>query len=159
MKSLTLASQVKSLASKPASPRKCPVLSSRTALFFYLLKMGQGHDQFCFVLSNARELAKSKFEDISFPRERLNFPENFQIFGAKTFFFRRSLLHCVLGPWPGAFLSLASKGSVLGRAVLGLDLVPFFLDSTFADYPILMSLVLKNSSACRLSIVQYFFTF
>ena len=37
---------LKSLASKPASPRKCPVLGSRTALFFELLKMGQGNDQF-----------------------------------------------------------------------------------------------------------------
>ena len=33
------------LASKPASPQKCPVLGTRTTLFFDLLKMGQGHDQ------------------------------------------------------------------------------------------------------------------
>ena len=33
---------------------------------------------------------------------------------------------CVLGPWPRAFLSLASRGSVLGKAVLGLGL-GFFL--------------------------------
>ena len=36
--------KVKSLALKPASPRKCPVHGSRTALFFAVLKTGQGHD-------------------------------------------------------------------------------------------------------------------
>ena len=57
----------------------------------------------------------------------------------KTFFFRRSpenflwrlfflesTCACVLGPWPRAFLSLASRVSVLGKAVLGLGL-GFFL--------------------------------
>ena len=35
---------------------------------------------------------------------------------------------CVLGPWPRAFLSLASRVSVLGKAVLGLGLgLGFFL--------------------------------
>ena len=29
---------------------------------------------------------------------------------------------CILGPWPRAFPSLASRGSVLGKAVLGLEL-------------------------------------
>ena len=57
-KFLALVSKVKSLASKPPSPQKCLVLGSRTALFFDLLKMRQGHDQFCFVLKNARVLAK-----------------------------------------------------------------------------------------------------
>ena len=42
------------------------------------------------------------------------------------FFFWRALALCVLGPWPWprAFLSLASRVSVLGKAVLGLG---FFL--------------------------------
>ena len=41
-------------------------------------------------------------------------------------FFLENTCACVLGPWPWprAFLSLASKGSVLRRAVLGLR---FFL--------------------------------
>ena len=45
----------------------------------------------------------------------------------KTFFLENTC-GCVLGPWPWprAFLSLASKGSVLGKAVLGLGL-GFFL--------------------------------
>ena len=42
------------------------------------------------------------------------------------FFFWRALALCVLGPWPRAFLSLASRVSVLGKAVLGLGL-GFFL--------------------------------
>ena len=36
------------LVSKPGSPQKCPVLGLRTSLFFDWLKMGQGHDHFCF---------------------------------------------------------------------------------------------------------------
>ena len=42
------------------------------------------------------------------------------------FFFWRALALCVLGPWPWprAFLSLASRVSVLGKAGLGLE---FFL--------------------------------
>ena len=41
-------------------------------------------------------------------------------------FFFQNTCACVLGPWPWprAFLSLASRGSVLGKAVLGLG---FFL--------------------------------
>ena len=44
------------------------------------------------------------------------------------FFFWRALALCFLGPWPWprAFLSLASRVSVLGKAVLGLGL-GFFL--------------------------------
>ena len=41
-------------------------------------------------------------------------------------FFFESTCACVLGPWPRAFLSLASRVSVLGKTVLGLSL-GFFL--------------------------------
>ena len=51
---------LKSLASKPASPQKFPVLRSRTALIFDLLKLGQGHEQFCFVLEQARQRSCEK---------------------------------------------------------------------------------------------------
>ena len=46
LKSLALASTVRfsALASKPTSPQKCPVLGSRTAQFFDLLKMDHCHD-------------------------------------------------------------------------------------------------------------------
>ena len=57
------------------------------------------------------------------------------------FFFLENACACVLGPWPGprALLSLASIGSVLGKAVLGLEffcvlgLESFVLDSTFVN--------------------------
>ena len=42
------------------------------------------------------------------------------------FFFLENTCGYVLGPWPRAFLSLASRRSVLGNAVLGLGL-GFFL--------------------------------
>ena len=45
------------------------------------------------------------------------------------FFFLESTCACVLGPWPWprAFLSLASRVSVLGKAVLGFGLGFFFV--------------------------------
>ena len=62
------------------------------------------------------------------------------------FFFLENTCACVLGPWPWprAFLSLASRVSVLGKAVLGLGLglgffcvlglEPCILDSTSGNY-------------------------
>ena len=38
-------------------------------------------------------------------------------------FFLENACTCVLGPWPRALLSLTSKGSVLGKAVLGLGFI------------------------------------
>ena len=52
----------------------------------------------------------------------------------KTFlFFLESTCACVLGPWPSprAFLSLASRVSVLGKAVLGLGF--FFVSLALAS--------------------------
>ena len=57
-------------------------------------------------------------------------------------FFLMSTCACVLGPWPRAFLFLASRVSVLGKAVLGLGffcvlglgLEPCVLDSTSGNY-------------------------
>ena len=64
--------------------------------------MGQGHDQFCVVLKNAREVAKKILKTIFIQ-------ENARNFGAKTFsfffFFLRSLARFVLGPWPREGLS------------------------------------------------------
>ena len=118
------------------SPRKCPVLSLRTALFYDMLKTGQGHEQCCFVLEHARELAKKK------KFWRLKFVEKLRICGrrpffeiacvsqkfwAKTVYFVswRTLPHCVFGHRPRAFPSLASDFF----GVLGLE--PCVLDSTF----------------------------
>ena len=69
---------------------------------------------------------KNFCEDLSFFffcfGDRLkNFCENLFFF-----FFLERTCACVLGPWPRAFLSLASRVSVLGKAVLGLGL-GFFL--------------------------------
>ena len=90
---------LKSLASRPQFLENWPVLGSRTALFFELLK-------FCGALE--KFFGKRFFVEIAW-----------KIF-VKTFFF----CACVLGPWPWprAFLSLASRVSVLGKAVLGLGL-------------------------------------
>ena len=46
----------------------------------------------------------------------------------KIFFFLENACACVLGPWPWprAILSLASRGSVLEKAVLGLGLEFFW---------------------------------
>ena len=43
------------------------------------------------------------------------------------FVFWENTCGCVLGSWPRAFLSLASRGSVLGKAVFGLGLGFFFV--------------------------------
>ena len=133
MKSLVLA-----LASRPQVLENCPVLGSRTAVFFELLK-------FCGALE---KIFGKRFWKTFFCGDRLkkfcedlflfNFCEDlFFVFGdglknfcEDLFFFLESTCACVLGPWPWprAFLSLASRVSVLGKAVLGLGLgLGFFL--------------------------------
>ena len=139
MKSLALA-----LASRPQVLENWPVLGSRTALFFELLK-------FCEALENF--FGKRFFveienfcEDLFFFGDRLkNFCEDlfffygdrsfffFFFFGDRLkhfcedlFFFFGERLRLCPWPWPRAFLSLASRVSVLGKAVLGLGL-GFFL--------------------------------
>ena len=77
---------------------------------------------------------KNFCEDLFFWRS----PEKF----LRKPFFLESSCACVLSPWPRAFLSLALKVSVLGKAVLGLGhgffcvlglgLAPCVLDSTSA---------------------------
>ena len=87
--------------SRPQVLENWPVLGSRTALFFELLKF----------------------------RERLkNFLEKVILWRSLEKFLWRPFFSCVLGPcpWPRAFLSLASRVSVLGKAVLGLGF-GFFL--------------------------------
>ena len=108
LKSLALASKVKSLA-LASSPRKlaCPRLEDST--MFWIVK----------ILWSAWKCFWKTF----FCGDRLkNFCEDL------FFFVLESTCACVLGPWPWprAFLSLASRVSVLGKAVLGLGL-GFFL--------------------------------
>ena len=117
------------LASRPQVLENQPVLGPRTALFFDLLK-------FCGALE--KFFGKGFFVEIAG-----------KIF-VKTFFFffLESTCLCVVGPWPWPWprelLSLASRGSVLGKAVLGLGLgffcvlvlglEPCVLDSTSGKY-------------------------
>ena len=97
LKSLALASRVKSIASKPQVLENCPVLGSRTALFLNC--------------SNFVDRLKNYFEDLCLDRLKSFFED----------FFLKNTCACVLGPWPRAFLSLTSVGSVLERASLALD--------------------------------------
>ena len=86
----------------------------------------------------------------------------------KTFFFGGgSTCACVLGPWPWprAFLSLASRVSVLGKAVLGLGLgffcvlglglEPCVLDSTSGKYDFIINMVSNHASMILLTTVKH----
>ena len=100
------------LASRPQVLENWPVLGSRTALFFEFLNFVKRLKQFLKTF---------------FCGDRLkNFCKDFFFFWRSPNFFLESTRACVLGPWPWprAFLSLASRVSVLGKAVLGLG---FFL--------------------------------
>ena len=101
----SLEGQVLGLDLKASSPRKlhCPRLEGGT--IFRVVKS----------LWSTRKI----FWRTVFSRDRV------KIF-FKDLFFLKSTCTCVFGlwPWPRAFLSLASRGSVLGKAVLGLG---FFL--------------------------------
>ena len=137
----SLASKVKSLplASKPASPRKCPVLGSRTALFFDLLKMGQGHEQFCFVVKKARELAK-KFLKTFFSWRTLEFSGKFTNFWREGLFLEIASALC---PWSREVLSseglsLASDFFVsLALASNFVSSIPPFYGKTGRLHPLL----------------------
>ena len=126
LKSLALASKVKSLAlaSRPQVLENWPVLGSRTAVFFELLK-------FCGALE--KFFRKRFFVEIAwkiYVKTFFFFGDRLKNFCEDLFFFLETTCACVLGPWPRAFLSLASRVSVLGKAVLGLGLEPCVLDST-----------------------------
>ena len=102
------------LASRPQVLENWPVLGSRTAQFFELFKFCGALEKF---LENVfcGDRLKNFWEDLFFSGDRL---KNF----CEDLFFSESTCACVLGPWPWsrAFLSLASRVSVLERAVLGL---------------------------------------
>ena len=93
---------------------------------FKMCPRGQGRPRglhlwswpYLFVLEHARDLAETLWKPFSW--EHLNFRENMRCFCVKTFFFWKTLALCDLGPWPRAFLSLALRGSVLGKSVFGL---------------------------------------
>ena len=63
--------------------------------------------------------------------------------------------HLRLCPWSRAFLSLASRGSVLEKAVLGLGLEPYVLDSTSVrtiGNPAFCNFVASQKAYCSLLI-------
>ena len=113
---LGLEGQVLGLGLEASSPRKlaCPRLKDST--IFWNVK----------ILWSAWKTVWKTF----FSGDRL------KSFCEDLFFFWRALALCVLcpWPWPRAFLSLASRASVLGMAVLGLGL-GFFLCPWLWSWP------------------------
>ena len=98
-------------------PEKIPLLKIFDDVIAYNLWFGPPSNQKFWVRLRIGDCLKNVFKDLFFENTR----------------------GCVLGPWPRAFLSLASKGFVLGKAVLGrgfffcvLGLEPCVLDSTSA---------------------------
>ena len=110
---MSLASKVKSLVSKPASPQKCPVLGQEQHYVFDLLKMGHAHDLF-FLRFGACQRPRRNFMKtffflgerpkfcgkvginlcenlLCFIGERLNFAKNLKFFCAKTYLFGEHL--------------------------------------------------------------------
>ena len=100
----SLASKVKSLTSKPPSPRKYPVLGRGQHYFLICWKSAK--------VMNIFSLTKISRKICDFLREDL-------------FFFLENT--CALYRWPWAFLSSASRRSVLGKSVIGLGLGFFFV--------------------------------
>ena len=117
--------EVLGLGLEASSPRKlaCPRLEDST--IFWIVKILWSVWKIFWKTSFCGDRLKNFCEDLSFFLEIA-----WKIFVKTFFFFWRALalVSLVLGPWPWprAFLSLASRVSVLGKAVLGLGL-GFFL--------------------------------
>ena len=135
-----LESQVLGLGLEASSPRKllCPQLEDSS--IFWIVKI---------LLENARNLAKNLRRPFLFSSFENRLKKILKIF------FLENTCACVLGPWPWpwprAFMSLASRGSVLGRAVLGLG---FFFASlslapSFVSSSPLYSLYYAETRVCR----------
>ena len=86
------------------------------------------------------------------------FGDRLKNFFENVFFF--FVEHLRLCPWPRAFLSLASRVSVLGKAVLGLGLEPCVLDSTSDDETLhLKSRVdLSHLPSCKNSLIPHIYS-
>ena len=109
--------KAKALASKPQVLENCPVLGSRTALFFEFLKFCRSPEKF--------------FEDLSFCRSPKNFFENL-FFGEHLRLYPRSLALALSIPVLGLGKAVLRFGSRF-FCVLGLGLEPCVLDSTSAS--------------------------
>ena len=78
---------------------KMPCLRlSKTALFFDLLKMGQGHNRFCFSSWNTPETTRNAYETLFLENARI-FAKNLRFVCAKTFLVNT----CALCPWSLSF--------------------------------------------------------
>ena len=115
--------EVLGLGLETSSPRKlaCPRLEDST--IFLIVKILWSTWKIFWKTSFCEDRLKNFCEDLFF----FFFWRLPEIFLWRSFFLE-STCACVLGPWswPRAFLSLASRVSVLGKAVLGLGL-GFFL--------------------------------
>ena len=130
----SLASKVKSLALRPRVLENWPVLGSRIALFFELLKFCGAIEKF-FGKRFFVEIAWKIFVKIFF----FFFGDCLKNF-CEDLFFLESTCACVLGPWPWPRECLSSERLSLALnlasdffCVLGLGLEPCVLDST-SDY-------------------------
>ena len=114
--------EVFGLGLEASSPRKlaCPRLEDST-IFWNVKILWSGWKIFWKTFFSGDRL-KNFCEDLFFFFFWRS-PEKF-LWRPFFFFFWRALALCVLGPWPWprAFLSLASRVFVLGKAVLGLGL-------------------------------------
>ena len=122
--------EVLGLGLEASSPRKllCPRLEDSTIFWTFEISLENARNltknlRTPFLFSSIGNCVKKIFEDLF--RLKKSFED---------LFFSENTCACVLGPWPWpwAFLFLASRGSVLERAVLGLE--PCVLDSTSAHY-------------------------
>ena len=130
--------EVLGLSLEASSPRKlaCPRLKGST--IFWIVKIFWSTWKFFWKTFFSVDRLKKFCEDFFFEIAWKNL--------CKPFFCLENTCACVLGPWPWAFLSLASRVSVLGRAVvglglgffcvLGLGLEPCVLDSTSVIYQV-----------------------
>ena len=117
---------LKSLASRPQVLENWPVLGSRTALFFELLKLCGAVEKFFgkrFFVEIAWKIFLKTFFFFFFWDRLKNFCEDL------FFFFGEHLCLCPW-PWPRAFLSLASRVSVLGLGFFLVSLALSLVSST-----------------------------
>ena len=137
MKSLALVSKVKSLASRRQVLKNWPVLGSRTAVFFELLKFCEALEKFSENVFFCGDCLKNFCEDLFlfFGGRLKNFCEDFFFV---CFWRALALVSLVLGlglehscPWPRECLS-SERLSLASDffCVLGLGLEPCVLDST-----------------------------
>ena len=104
--------QVLGLGLEVSSPRKLPCPRLEDSTIFLMVKILKIGWKFFFYTVFFGDCLKKNFADLE-----KNFCRSF---------FAENICVCVLGRWPRAFLSLASRMSVLVKAVLGLGL-GFFL--------------------------------